>query len=96
MSYKKISFTLPKIRPSPKFFNINKGHNGYSESSLEVLGKKEVFTKIKKKLRNMKKYYPNVYFSSNSIIEEWGQNSFYSVKPEILELDPKSNSLFWV
>lgn len=96
ISNKKLSFTIRKIHPSSKFFNIKKEQCDYSETSLDALSKKETFRKIRKKLKNLKKYYPKMFYCSNSIIEEWGKNSFLTIKPEILKLDPKANSIFWV
>lgn len=47
-------------------------------------------------MKNMRKYYPKVYYCSNSIIEEWGKDFFQCIRPEILDLDPEASSIFWV
>lgn len=44
----------------------------------------------------MKKYYPKLYGSSNSVIDEWANYSLYAVKQEVLEINPKASSIFWV
>lgn len=96
MSSQKIPFSVLKLQRSKKFFNIKKEAIDHSDESLDMLGRIETIRKIRRRMRNMKKYYPKVYYCQNSIIEEWGKDSFNFVNPEILELDPKANSIFWV
>lgn len=62
----------------------------------ETVVQKETFRKLRKKLLNMKKYYPDVYYCTTNIIEEWGKNCFDYIEPEILEMDQKESSFFWV
>lgn len=67
-----------------------------SEDDTETMVKKETFRKLRKKLLNMKKYYPDVYYCTTNIIEEWGKKCFDYIEPEILEMDQKESSFFWV
>lgn len=96
ISSQKLPFVASKVKRSKKLTLYHKERNIAIESSVDTIGKTNILKKIKKKLRNMKKYYPKLYYSKNSIIEEWAKNGFYAVKSEILELDPEASSIFWV
>lgn len=95
ISSQKIPLLNFKNQNSDKFSSLNQQH-AISDGSIDTISKNQTFRKITNRLRNMKKYYPKLYHCSSSIIEEWGRNSFHSVKPEILELNPKESSYFWV
>lgn len=96
LSSKKLPFVASKRKRTKKFANYHKQRCFAIESSLDTIIQTNTLNKIKKKLRNMKKYYPKLYYCKTSIIEEWAKNNFYSVRSEILEFDPEASSIFWV
>ncbi|XP_074027923.1 uncharacterized protein [Leptinotarsa decemlineata] len=80
----------------PTMKNISDMTTNQSDSS-ETLARQETFKKLKRRLKNVKKYYPEVYSFKGNIIEKWGENSVLkTMKQDILDLDVKSTSLFWV
>lgn len=66
------------------------------DDDTDTIIKKETFRKLRKKLGNMKKYYPDLYYCTKNIIEEWGKDCFDHIESDILEMDQKESSLFWV
>lgn len=80
---------------NPELFKMKKCQKLDNTNKMEFVSN-GTFRRISKKMSNLKKYYPTLYYSSNSILDEWGKNSFHTVNQKQLELDPQAPEIFWI
>ncbi|CAH1985217.1 unnamed protein product [Acanthoscelides obtectus] len=95
------NMTLVEQKPSEqdkeKAKRLGSSSLNFSTESLGSLEKLETFKKIRRRMRNMQKYYPEVYNNKTNIIEQYGGNgSLLNVKSELLDMDMTNSAMFWV
>ncbi|KAG5881323.1 hypothetical protein JTB14_025708 [Gonioctena quinquepunctata] len=98
--YKESSFCCPPIFENSPIIPTRRIENDRKipeSDSIIVLVEMETLRKIKMRLKNMKKYYPDIYNFEGNVIEKWGKNlAMDEMNQDLLNLDPKCKSLFWI
>lgn len=56
-----------------------------------------IFKRLKRKLETIKNFYPNIYYSDQSVIDLWAkQNELYKMDLDVLEYDNDSPLWLWI
>nr|CAI5845637.1 unnamed protein product [Callosobruchus analis] len=86
-----------KEKPTEKAKRFECNSLNFSTESLGSAEKLETLKRIQRRMRNMQKYYPEVYNNQTNIIEQYGGNGrLLNVKTELLDMDMTNSAVFWV
>ncbi|CAH1101043.1 unnamed protein product [Psylliodes chrysocephalus] len=83
-------------KPQTKITESKEDVQKQSEDPLNA-ARKNTLKRIKKRMNNLRKFYPDIFYCKDNIIEKWAQYKLFKyLKQDLINIDAKAGNVFLI